>query len=113
MRILFVEQHELFVQVVTKEFLYDQDITRVASAQEAWQELSAGQYDAVLVAYDLVDGKGDELVMSIRGNELEVKVIAASSHPKGNTALQDAGADAVCGKLQFSRIREVLESLCL
>ncbi len=38
-------------------------------------------------------------------------VVAASSHEAGNRALVEAGADAVCGKLQFARIGEVLGRL--
>ena len=111
MKILFVENHERFLNAVTREFLCGHTITPVPNLSEAWAHVSEGDFDVVLVDYDLDDGKGDELVRRIRAASLPVKVVAVSSHDRGNTALRKAGADAVCGKMVFRRIEEVLDSL--
>jgi len=111
MKILFVENHARFVRVVAGEFLADHDVTVASSIAEAWGRLSKDRFDVVLVDYDLDDGKGDHLVNRIRSGNLPVRVVAVSSHDDGNSALLKAGADTVCGKLEFERIVEVLRSL--
>jgi DNA-binding response OmpR family regulator len=111
MRILFVENHNQFVSVVTREFLSNHDVTVVPGIAAALQQLESGEFDVVLVDYDLDDGKGDQLVRKIRTNMLAVKIVAVSSHEQGNTALLESGADAICSKIDFNRIEEVLESL--
>jgi DNA-binding response OmpR family regulator len=78
--ILFVENHARFARIVTQQFLSAHAVTRVTSLAAAREILNSAIFDVVLLDYDLDDGKGDVL----------------------------AGADAVCGKLQFSGIARVL-----
>ncbi len=73
--------------------------------------LSEGQFDLVLLDYDLDDGKGIELVREIIGRSPRPKLIATSSHERGNRALLNAGADAVCSKMEFANIEQVIGSL--
>jgi hypothetical protein len=65
----------------------------------------------VLVDFDLDDGKGEELVRELVASVGRPLIVATSSHADGNTALLHAGADAVCGKLEFARIPGLLQSL--
>lgn len=111
MRILFVENHDKFVSIVTREFLSNHDVTVVPSIASALEQLESSEFDIVLVDYDLDDGKGDQLIRKIRTNMLAVKIVAVSSHEQGNTALSESGADAICSKMDFNQIEEVLKSL--
>jgi hypothetical protein len=40
-----------------------------------------------------------------------LKIIAASSHDAGNSALLKAGASVVCGTMEFDQIQHVIESI--
>ena len=111
LKILFVENHDRFVSVVTREFLGGHEVTVVPSIAIALEQLQSSDFDVVLVDYDLDDGKGDRLVREIRINSLPVKIVGVSSHEQGNTALSESGADVICSKMEFDRIGEVLESL--
>jgi DNA-binding response OmpR family regulator len=106
--ILWVENHKSFVQQATKHFLTAHTVTVVPSLAAARAALAGDAFDVVLVDYDLDDGKGDELVRELRQRTDGPHVIAVSSHEEGNRLLVEAGAHAVCGKMQFSRIAEVL-----
>ncbi|MHC4365454.1 MAG: response regulator [Planctomycetota bacterium] len=111
MRILFVENHAVFADVAIKHLLGEHQVNVVSRMTDAWARLCEDVFDVVLVDYDLEDGKGDELVWKIRRESLAIKVVAVSSHEAGNKALRAAGADAVCGKLEFEQIEDVLGSL--
>jgi DNA-binding response OmpR family regulator len=111
MRILFVENHEVFATTVISQFLADPEVDVVPTARQAHEAIERGGHDAVLVDFDLDDGKGADLVAQIRRRGLTLKVIGVSAHEQGNAAPRDAGADAICAKLEFHRIAEVLDSL--
>ena len=111
MRVLWVENHAAFVQVAGRQFLAAHDLTVVASVAAARAALASGTFDAVLVDYDLDDGKGVEVVVAAKELPVRPAVIAVSSHAEGNAALVAAGADATCAKLQFARIADVLETV--
>ncbi len=57
--------------------------------------------------YDRDDGKGDEFVRRARAT-FAGRIVAISSHQRGNDALRAAGADACCSKMDFDRINELL-----
>jgi CheY-like chemotaxis protein len=117
MKILYVENHARFAEVTVAEFLATHEVTVVPSLAEAYHALAEGTFDVVLVDYDLDDGKGDELVMALQIQQTQPAyhhrpaIIAVSSHQAGNDALVAAGADAVCSKMQFSKIEMVLAVL--
>ena len=108
MKILFVENHAVFAKTVTDLFLNGHDVVVVASLAAARHQL-AEDFDVVLVDYDLDDGKGDELVSELRTADRRPRIVGVSARPDGNSALLAAGADAVCSKGEFSRIRPVIE----
>ena len=110
MRILFVENHDQFASVVTRMFFSDHEVTVVKTIASALDHFANGEYDVLLVDYDLDDGKGDQLVQRIRKDDLQVKIVAVSSHERGNAALLESGANAVCSKIEFSKIGDILES---
>jgi DNA-binding NarL/FixJ family response regulator len=111
MKILYVENHAVFASQVCREFLSTHLVKIVPSLAEARAALVADSYELVIVDYDLDDGKGDALVRSCRVLHPELKIIAASSHEAGNSALLKAGASAVCSKMEFDNIGSVITSL--
>lgn len=108
MKVLFVENHARFAKVTVTQFLASHEVKVVASVAAARQALAQSAFDVILVDYDLDDGKGDELVRELRTQAQRPIIIASSSHQNGNSALLAAGADAVCDKLKFSNIENVL-----
>ena len=80
----------------------------VASVEGAIERLREHRFDALLVDHDLDDGKGDRAVARAREMGYEGTIVAVSARDDGNQALVAAGADAVCGKMEFKRIRSVL-----
>ncbi len=111
MDILFVENHRTFVEIVTNKFLSEYKVTVTPSIKEALDEFNRKTYEIVLSDYDLDDGKGDELIKEIRSINDNVKIIAVSSHEKGNNALLKAGADSICSKMNFSKINSVIKEV--
>ena len=111
MRILLVENHPEFISVVVPTFLSEHDVITVPSLSLARAALAGASFDAILVDYDLDDGKGDNLVAWISGVARAPAVVAISSHDAGNDALVRAGAIAVCSKLRFDQIGVVLRQI--
>ena len=111
MKILFVENHAVFARVVTDNFLQEHQVTIATCVAEAIKAFNTKEYDVTLVDYDLDDGKGAELVQAIRIRGMPVKVVGVSAHELGNSEMLRVGADAICGKMQFEKITEVLDTL--
>ena len=108
-RILFVENHRTFARTVMEAFLPDQDVLLVGTIAEARQAVAARQdFDAVLVDYDLPDGKGTEVVLYLLAERFRGRIVAVSAHQDGNRALESSGAHATCPKREFRGVREVL-----
>ncbi len=101
-RVLFVENDATFAGVVQTKFLRDYRITCVSSVKAALAAVTFHSYPVVLVDYDLDDGKGTQLVLRLRERGYRGHIIAISAKPEGNAALLECGANAVCGKLDFS-----------
>jgi len=109
MKILFVENHQLFAETVVAQFLARDAVTIVANVFEAFDLIRTGRFDAVLVDYDLDDFKGDAFVRRLRSSGSTIPIVAVSARETGNAVLVAAGADAVCHKADFRSIRRVLE----
>ena len=110
MRILYVENHSVFADNVTRQFLSRHVVTIVPSLRKARQMLSSDEFDLALIDYDLDDGKGDTLVREIRALGVSIAIVGVSSHDEGNAALREAGAGAICNKMQFDQIQGVIEN---
>jgi CheY-like chemotaxis protein len=108
MQLLWVENHASFVRVAGRQFLSAHALTVVPSLAAARSALETETFDAVLLDYDLDDGKGAELIPFLRQLPAVPVVIATSSHEDGNAALLAAGANAVCAKAKFATIEAVL-----
>jgi CheY-like chemotaxis protein len=108
MQLLWVENHAVFVRVAGRQFLSAHAVTVVGSLADARRALTEQAFDAVLLDYDLDDGKGADLIGFIRDLPSPPVVIAASAHDAGNEALRAAGADAVCSKGRFTEVEAVL-----
>ena len=65
-------------------------------------------FDVILVDYDLDDGKGADLIAELHGVDARPVLIGVSSHDRGNTAMAAAGADGICGKMDFRNIESVI-----
>ena len=111
MNILYLENHTIFAQQVIKQFLSEHRVDVVPSLSAARSAISSGDFDLVLSDYDLDVGKGDVFVRECRAAYPELPILAVSAHDKGNAALVSAGATAVCAKMQFDRIQEVIAGL--
>jgi DNA-binding response OmpR family regulator len=107
-RLLWIENHANFVHVAGRQFLAAHDLTVVPSLALAREVLAARTFDAVLLDYDLDDGKGASLIEFIRQLPTVPVVVATSAHEDGNGLLLAAGADAVCPKGKFAEIGTVL-----
>jgi CheY-like chemotaxis protein len=108
MRLLWVEDHAVFARLAGRQFLAAHDLTVVNSLVQAKEALRSGAFEAVLLDYDLPDGKGTSLLEFIRQLADAPMVIAVSSHEDGNGALLAAGADGVCPKGRFAEMEAVL-----
>ena len=111
MNILYLENHAVFAEQVTRKFLTAHRVTIVPSLAAARSALSSGDYDLVLSDFDLDDGKGEMFVQECRSSHPKLPIIAVSSHDEGNAALVKAGAWTVCSKMEFDRIQQVIERL--
>ena len=109
--ILYLENHAVFAQQVIQQFLSAHCVTIVPSLSAARSALASGGFDLVLSDYDLDDGKGEEFVRECRASHPQLPIVAVSSHEEGNAALVAAGASAVCSKMQFDRIQQVIGRL--
>jgi CheY-like chemotaxis protein len=107
-RLLWVENHAVFTRVAGRQFLAGHDLTVVPSLALAREALAARTFDAVLLDYDLDDGKGASLIEVIRQLPTVPVVVGTSAHEDGNAALLAAGADAACPKGNLSEISAVL-----
>src|SRR5690349_19469039 len=105
MKILYVENHTVFARTVAQQFLASHEVTIVSSIAAGRETLAKETFDLALVDYDLDDGKGDEFVRECLKAQPQIKVIASSSHNRGNDAMTAAGACAVCSKMRFDRIQ--------
>ena len=108
MKILFVENHAIFAKQVINCFLSAHEVSVVPSLAVARIDLKKDHYDIILVDYDLDDGKGAELIRELRGQGSKLRIIGVSAHDNGNAALLKAGADAICSKMNFDHIQEIL-----
>lgn len=110
MRILFVENHQVFADTVIAAFLSDDEVTVVPTLRAALA-LDANTFDVALVDYDLDDVKGDAVVRELRRASPLIPIVAVSSHADGNAALLAAGANAACPKAEFAKRRSMLTEL--
>jgi DNA-binding response OmpR family regulator len=107
MKILYVENHAAFADTVKQKFLSQHSVTVVPTLSAAREKIRDAVFDVLLVDYDLDDGKGAELVQEVRTRPMAI--IGVSSHAEGNAALLQAGATAICGKMEFDQIEGVIE----
>jgi DNA-binding response OmpR family regulator len=114
-RILYVEDHARFRALVIRNFLAGHEVTAAETLARARELLAEGEFDAVLLDYDLPDGKGSELLDCLRardpGGMLRVRVVAVSSRDDANEVLVRAGAIAAVNKLRMAELTEVLEAV--
>ncbi|MBQ4834866.1 response regulator [Pseudoalteromonas luteoviolacea] len=110
MKILYVENHKAFISAVKREFLSDHDV-EVAPDINSAKAMFNDSYHLVLCDYDLDDGKGTEVVSYIRELSATVPIIAASSHERGNSLLIQAGANIICGKMDFRSLPNCIDRI--
>ncbi|MEZ6187781.1 MAG: response regulator [Planctomycetota bacterium] len=108
MKLLLVEDHAAFAEHLLRDVLSAHEVTWVATLSEGLVACGGGSFDAILVDYDLPDGKGARLVRQLRALEDPTPVVAISAHAPGNEALLEAGATVACPKAEKDRLPEVL-----
>ena len=113
MRVLYVENHQLFAEQVSQTFLAGCEVVVVPSLAGARSSLVDGPFDLILVDYDLDDGKGSTFVRELKAVDYDAWIVGASARPTGNEELEAAGADAICSKAQLGSLSEVLAKLGL
>jgi two-component system cell cycle response regulator len=111
MRLLYVEDHAAFRAQVIPKFLADHHVTEASTLAEARALLPSGTFDAVLLDYDLPDGKGIELLEELQQSGWTGWVVAVSSFEENNARLLAAGAAAGVSKMKFGGITTLLASL--
>jgi DNA-binding response OmpR family regulator len=111
MYILYVENHAVFAETIKQKFLLQHSVTVVPSLSAAREQLKTNLFDILLVDYDLDDGKGSELVREICASGKSMPIIGVSSHAEGNAALLQMGAAAICSKMEFDKIRGMIEQI--
>lgn len=111
MKILYVENHKYFIEAVCTEFLSNNEVHDAPSVKQAIDAYDSEIYDLVLVDYDLDDGKGSEVISYIRSKDKNLPIIAVSSHDKGNSQMITVGANAVCKKINFRSINDVIDNI--
>ncbi len=72
MRILYVENHEVFAANVIRQFLSRHSVTVAPSLSAARQALVTGSFDLLLVDYDLDEGLPYDGI----GNSVSVKLVS-------------------------------------
>jgi CheY-like chemotaxis protein len=107
-QLLWVENHVVFARMASRQFFAVHDLTVVPSIAKAKEMLVVRTFDAVLLDYDLDDGKGTTLLEFVRQLPTVPVVVATSAHEDGNRLLLEAGADAVCTKGKFAEISAVI-----
>ncbi len=110
MKILMVEDNPTFSALACNNFLTSHDVKVAATLKAARSALDSESFDAVLVDFDLPDGKGNQLVTWIRQRPptQKVPIVAISSHERGNRRLLAAGANTTCSKMHFKKITKAL-----
>lgn len=108
MKILFLENHSTFANVVIPRFLGKHQVEVLNTLAQARSRLDIGEYEAILCDYDLEDGKGSDFVWEVRQQGHRMPIIAVSAREQGNQALMEAGADVICDKINFKNIELVL-----
>jgi DNA-binding response OmpR family regulator len=112
LQLLWIENNRRFTEVVLHTFLQSHAVALASSLTEARRRLASETFDAVLIDYDLDDGKDTELFPLILSLPNHPLLVAASSHAEGNARLLQAGADTVCSKREFASIELVLAAKC-
>ena len=107
MRILYVEDQRVFAETVMTQFLSIHEVT-IAETLASARMLYASSFEAILVDYDLPDGKGTEFVRHLRTVRFAGRIIAVSAKDDGNAELRAAGAHATCRKADLHQIATLL-----
>lgn len=111
LNLLLVENHDVFARTVTAAFLSGHQVRTCPTLREAREALTWQRFDAVLVDFDLDDGRGDDLVAWVRARYPALIVVGVSAHDEGNRRLLRAGAQAACPKARFAQVPDLLVSL--
>lgn len=114
MRILYVEDQRVFAEVVAAQYLASHQVVFAETIAAARATLAADTaFDAILVDYDLPDGKGTDVIRHVRSARCPGVLVAVSAKDDGNAELRAAGAHAVCKKAELHQIGALLEAQAL
>lgn len=113
LRILLVEddreQASLFSSVLA---MVGFEVDIAYNAETAVTRLGEGQFDLVLVDWDLPVMKGDALIILIKSEYPDVKTVLFSNHTDVNKAAESSGPDAWMRKSEgILRLRQIVGDL--
>ncbi|MEM9691286.1 MAG: response regulator [Myxococcota bacterium] len=111
MRLLLLENHEVFAATITATFLSGHEVVHFRTVTDALAAVGERPFDVALVDYDLDREKGSTFIRKLRATGSALPVVAISAREEGNRRLLDAGAGAACTKLRFSSILSVVGEL--
>jgi DNA-binding NarL/FixJ family response regulator len=103
-RVLLIEGHALFRQCLALLLKWRLDLESVEAGSLAEGRRVLGDLkcmtDLAIIALDLPDGDGSELIEQLRNTKPDVPVLAftASQNSKQSARAQEAGADMVLAK---------------
>ncbi len=112
MRILYVEDQRVFADIVAKQFLASHEVVVAESVAAARAVFAADPaFDALLVDYDLPDGKGAEVIRSLRKREPHAAflVLTGSVDDRAIGEAIEAGASGVLSK--FDGIDAIVDAV--
>jgi CheY-like chemotaxis protein len=109
LRVLLVENHAEFAATVVGQFLRGFEVIVVGTVAEARGLHHLAQ--VALVDHDLDDEPGYAFILGLRAHGSKLPIIAISAKEANNARLVRAGANAVCAKADFARIRDVIAEL--
>jgi CheY-like chemotaxis protein len=103
---LLVENHAEFAATVVDQFLggYEVRVVGTVAAARGLQHFA----QVALVDHDLDDEAGYAFIIGLRAHGSKLPIIAISAKETNNARLMRAGANAVCAKGDFARIRDVI-----
>jgi len=107
-RVLFVEDNAGFRQRILRKYLYECEVVELSDGKSFIDQLQDGDYQLVLMDYELPDATGEELVRKARETGYSGGIIGVSSSEYLNRKLLQAGADVTVEKRKSYQLPMVI-----
>ncbi len=104
-QLLYIEDNKAFREEVARTFLSEYAIEFATTVSDALEKCSKNRYDALLLDYDLAEGKGSDF---LREFDKSIPIIAVSAFEENNDILLGMGASVKCAKREMSKIADIV-----